>query len=216
MDFLRRPVRTEPMIGPIASARLTVLASTARKTKSLPARSRTRTSLPASASRRKLGNLRVNSRMVACMTDKSVSHSPKSTGNTRAALGLPPQPELASPSAELVRNAARHGLSGAAGAIWVVVEEAADRITCLVCDDGAGAPGVRAGRGRRLVQALAAELGGSVEWTFAPAGCCVRLEFPRAEPAWSIRGPGHRTRLAFLGAGIGPPVRLAPTRESSP
>lgn len=83
--------------------------------------------------------------------------------------------------AELVRNAARHGLSGTAGAIWVLVEDAADRVCCSVCDDGGGAPGVRAGRGRRLVQALAVELGGSVEWTFAPTGCCVRLEFPSAD-----------------------------------
>jgi two-component sensor histidine kinase len=80
--------------------------------------------------------------------------------------------------AELVRNAARHGLSGAAGVIWVVVEDSGDLISCSVCDDGGGASAGRAGRGRRLVQALAAELGGSVEWTFAPTGCCVRLEFP--------------------------------------
>jgi two-component sensor histidine kinase len=83
--------------------------------------------------------------------------------------------------AELVRNAARHGLSGAAGAVWVLVEDEGDRIICSVCDDGGGEPTLRPGRGRRLVQALAAELGGSVEWTFAPAGCCVRLEFSRPD-----------------------------------
>ena len=85
--------------------------------------------------------------------------------------------------AELVRNAARHGLSGAPGAIWVVIEDGADSISCSVCDDGGGEPSVRAGRGRRLVQALAAELDGSVDWTFAPTGCCVRLEFPRPDPS---------------------------------
>src|ERR1022692_4765968 len=58
----------------MASARLTVLVSVARKTKSFPARSRTRTSFPANAARRKLGNLRVNSRVVTCMTDIHVSH----------------------------------------------------------------------------------------------------------------------------------------------
>jgi two-component sensor histidine kinase len=81
--------------------------------------------------------------------------------------------------AELVRNAARHGLSGGAGAIWVVVEDAAGHVRCSVCDDGGGSPGVRAGRGRRLVQALAGELGGFVAWSFAPNGCCAVLEFDR-------------------------------------
>jgi len=80
--------------------------------------------------------------------------------------------------AELVRNAARHGLSGGAGGIWVEIAEASGRIICQVCDDGRGAPTVRTGRGRRLVQAIAAELGGTVDWTFAPGGCCVRLDFP--------------------------------------
>jgi two-component sensor histidine kinase len=80
--------------------------------------------------------------------------------------------------AELVRNAARHGLSGGPGAIWVEISEASGRVHCQVCDDGCGAPAVRTGRGRRLVQAIAAELGGSVDWTFAPGGCCVRLDFP--------------------------------------
>lgn len=81
--------------------------------------------------------------------------------------------------AELVRNAARHGLSGGAGAIWVVLEDAAGHVSCSVRDNGEGSPGMCAGRGQRLVQALAAELGGSVAWTFAPNGCCAVLEFCR-------------------------------------
>jgi two-component sensor histidine kinase len=94
--------------------------------------------------------------------------------------------------AELVRNAARHGLSGGAGAIWVVVEDAAGRIKCSVCDDGGGSQAVRAGRGRRLVQALAAELGGSVAWSFAPNGCCAVLEFSGApEPGQRLEAASH-------------------------
>jgi two-component sensor histidine kinase len=83
--------------------------------------------------------------------------------------------------AELVRNAARHGLSGEPGGIWVEIAETSDRIICQVWDDGRGAPTVRTGRGRRLVQALAADLGGSVDWSFAPGGCCVRLDFPKPD-----------------------------------
>ena len=98
--------------------------------------------------------------------------------------------------AELVRNAARHGLSGAAGVIWVVVEDAGDVIGCTVCDDGGGASAGRTGRGRRLVQALAEELGGSVVWTFAATGCCVRLEFPR--PRLIDPRPGSPDRIAHF------------------
>ena len=72
--FLDRPLWTDPIKSPIASARLTGQLSVARNTKSLPERSLTRTSLPANAARRKLGNLRVNSRVVTCMTDIYVSH----------------------------------------------------------------------------------------------------------------------------------------------
>jgi len=104
--------------------------------------------------------------------------------------------------AELVRNAARHGLSGVAAAIWVVVEDAAEHVRCSVCDNGRGSPGVCAGRGRRLVQALAAELGGSAAWTFAPNGCRAVLEFPRPpEPGRRLEAashvPGSRSDFPF-------------------
>jgi two-component sensor histidine kinase len=94
--------------------------------------------------------------------------------------------------AELVRNAARHGLAGRPGAIWVEIAQASGRIDCTVCDDGSGKPMARTGRGRRLARALAAELGGSIDWTFAPGGCCVRLEFP-ADVAWTNGVSGGST-----------------------
>lgn len=84
--------------------------------------------------------------------------------------------------AELIRNATKHGFSGGTGSIRIEVAEAAGRILCEVCDDGNGRPAT-AGRGRRLVQSLARQLGGSVKWRFTPKGCCVRLEFARPSPA---------------------------------
>ena len=93
--------------------------------------------------------------------------------------------------AELVRNAARHGLSGGAGAIWVVVEDAAGHVRCVVCDDGRGSADACAGRGQGLVQALAAELGGSIAWTFAPNGCCAVLQFDRP-PERAPHAPASR------------------------
>jgi two-component sensor histidine kinase len=81
--------------------------------------------------------------------------------------------------AELVRNAVKHGLSHGPGVICIEIAEASGWISCAVRDDGRAAAVADAGRGRRLVQALAAEIGGSVDWTFTPAGCCVRLAFER-------------------------------------
>ncbi len=81
--------------------------------------------------------------------------------------------------AELIRNAARHGLAGGPGAIGVEIVERADSISCAVFDNGQGVSAPAVGRGRRVVASLAEELGGAVDWSFAPTGCCARLEFPR-------------------------------------
>jgi two-component sensor histidine kinase len=80
--------------------------------------------------------------------------------------------------AELVRNAARHGLSGCAGEIRLDVLERFGRIRCTVRDTGRPGAVDAVGRGRRVVQAMAHRLGGSVEWAFTSTGCCARLEFP--------------------------------------
>lgn len=80
--------------------------------------------------------------------------------------------------AELVRNAACHGPSGGPGAIVVRIEEDAGRLSCMVCDNGRAGANPRPGRGLQLARSLAAELGGSVEWWFTPAGCLTRLQAP--------------------------------------
>jgi two-component sensor histidine kinase len=80
--------------------------------------------------------------------------------------------------AELVRNAARHGLDHGPGAIRVSLGEACGWVSCRVSDSGGDADDLAPGRGRRLVEAFAAELGGSVDWWFTPSGCHARLEIP--------------------------------------
>jgi two-component sensor histidine kinase len=80
--------------------------------------------------------------------------------------------------AELVRNAARHGLGRGPGAIRVSLGQACGWVSCRVSDSGGGAGDASPGPGRRLVETLAAELGGSVDWWFTPAGCLARLEIP--------------------------------------
>jgi len=81
--------------------------------------------------------------------------------------------------AELVRNAARHGLAGRAGCIRVAVTRTATGIRCLVIDNGAGSKlEHRRGRGSRLIETLADDLSGTATWRFTTAGCRVEIEAP--------------------------------------
>jgi two-component sensor histidine kinase len=80
--------------------------------------------------------------------------------------------------AELVRNAAQHGLDGGPGAIRVSIVEAGGRVGCRVSDNGHVRSPSNPGRGCRLVEALAAELGGSAEWRFTASGCHAQLDIP--------------------------------------
>jgi two-component sensor histidine kinase len=80
--------------------------------------------------------------------------------------------------AELVRNAARHGLGGRSGAITVQLTQREGQILCGVGDNGRCAKSPRPGRGLGLVQALAAELGGSADWRFGDRGCVALLRVP--------------------------------------
>jgi two-component sensor histidine kinase len=92
--------------------------------------------------------------------------------------------------AELIRNAARHGFAGGPGNIRVEITEAAGNVSCRVLDDGRGAALVGGGRGSRLVQALAGELCGSVDWDFTSTGCRACLDFARpVERVWIAHQP---------------------------
>lgn len=85
--------------------------------------------------------------------------------------------------AELVRNAARHGLGGKGGAITVHLTQSGDQIFCWVSDNGKRPTTLNPGRGLGLVRALAAELGGSADWRFSDSGCVARLHVPIAPDA---------------------------------
>jgi two-component sensor histidine kinase len=95
--------------------------------------------------------------------------------------------------AELIRNAARHGFGGGAGEIGVALGVTWGTVVCTVSDNGSSRQHVTGGRGRRLVEALAAELGGTVEWIFAPSGCRVRLKLPNSiePPFWGAAHPSR-------------------------
>jgi two-component sensor histidine kinase len=83
--------------------------------------------------------------------------------------------------AELIRNAARHGLKGRSGQISIHVAEHGGQLMCLVRDTGRPAPAGAPGRGQRLVLSLVNDLGGSVEWSFAPDGARALVRLPLQE-----------------------------------
>lgn len=80
--------------------------------------------------------------------------------------------------AELIRNAARHGLRGRAGAIVVRITLSHDEVICLVGDDGHLLTDLRSGRGMGLIRALAEELEGRVDWWPGEHGCVACLRAP--------------------------------------
>jgi two-component sensor histidine kinase len=80
--------------------------------------------------------------------------------------------------AELIRNAARHGLGRRGGCVGVRIAERPGGVVCLVCNRNLSAAERAAGRGLRLVRSLADDLGGTVSWRFTPAGSVVALEIP--------------------------------------
>ena len=103
--------------------------------------------------------------------------------------------------AELITNAARHARVSSGGLISVAVAAAGDRIAICVRDSGTDQPNTlasyRPGTGTRLVDALTAEIGGTIDRKFSPAGSTVTIDLPwcRAHPVkWSTapetRGAG--------------------------
>ncbi|MGF7147036.1 two-component sensor histidine kinase [Sphingomonas zeicaulis] len=80
--------------------------------------------------------------------------------------------------AELVRNAARHGLRGRSGQIRVHIGRGQGVLTCVVSDDGAASANAKPGRGQGVIRALVAELGGLVEWAFTGQGTTAVVQLP--------------------------------------
>ncbi len=83
---------------------------------------------------------------------------------------------------ELVTNAARHAFVGRErGAITVELGVFADRVRCSVADDGAAPAVIRPGRGSAILDAIAAELGGTLVRRHTGLGSTVVLDVPVAE-----------------------------------
>ena len=95
--------------------------------------------------------------------------------------------------AELVTNATRHAFRHAGGRIVVNVRTAAGEVQCWVTDDGQPPANPRPGRGSRIVEALANELGGSIARSFSDHGTTVLLSFPQDRVLHST-DPGRHSR----------------------
>ncbi len=80
---------------------------------------------------------------------------------------------------ELITNAVRHGLHGKPGEIHVEIGASASVVYCRVSDNGRPSGPEGAGRGTRLITALAQELGGHFDRIRGPTGTTAVLWFPR-------------------------------------
>jgi two-component sensor histidine kinase len=107
---------------------------------------------------------------------------------------------------ELITNAARHAFDRRGGRIGIEVRPSEDRIECRVSDNGCAAKAVRMGRGLRIINDLAASLGGHVEFAFSPGGSTVVLAFPNSADA-GRRGHSLRRRYPADGSVQAPAIR---------
>lgn len=79
---------------------------------------------------------------------------------------------------ELVRNAARHAKLEQGDLIAVDVRLGEGQLTCRVRDTGRSTRAAKPGRGHRLIQSLAAGLGGRATWRLGLAGSEARIDLP--------------------------------------
>jgi two-component sensor histidine kinase len=80
---------------------------------------------------------------------------------------------------ELIVNAARHAFHGCrGGSIAVKLSVQGGAISCAVVDDGSAPMAIAPGRGSAIVDAIAAELGGTVDRNHTIQGSAVVLHVP--------------------------------------
>jgi two-component sensor histidine kinase len=79
---------------------------------------------------------------------------------------------------ELIMNAAGHGLKWGRGEICVRMSVGDIEVCCTVTDNGRPTASPAAGRGRRIISALVAGLGGRADWSFSPSGVRAALQVP--------------------------------------
>ena len=79
---------------------------------------------------------------------------------------------------ELITNAERHAFSISGGLISVELLPLLSFVECRVTDNGVGKANTYPGRGLKILEALAKNLGGTIDQRFGPLGATAVLIFP--------------------------------------
>ena len=106
---------------------------------------------------------------------------------------------------EIITNSARHAFDESGGKITVELQPVGAFVSCIVADNGRGAPAYRAGHGSSIIRAVVDSLEGTLDQNFGPRGAVTTLIFPvepATRPAKSLRRPTSRS------AGISMPVTI--------
>lgn len=106
---------------------------------------------------------------------------------------------------EIITNSARHAFDESGGKITVELQPVGAFVSCIVADNGRGAPAYRAGHGSSIIRAVVDSLEGTLDQNFGPCGAVTTLIFPvepATRPAKSLRRPTSRS------AGISMPVTI--------
>lgn len=115
---------------------------------------------------------------------------------------------------ELITNAARHGLRGSAGTIYVELTCIDESLRCIVTDNGSASPHMGGGQGLKIISRLAKDIGGTVECIFETRGSRSIVVFPLAKQA--VRPGGTIERRNCGRFALSSPVRAANrARENS-
>jgi len=109
----------------------------------------------------------------------------------RISLGVPAERgwRLGLIVAELITNAARHGLGWERGEIRVEMSATPAELCCVVADNGCSAITPTIGRGTRIISALAADFDGHIGWFFRERGVTAVVRAPLTP----VRAPRNGT-----------------------
>ena len=87
---------------------------------------------------------------------------------------------------ELITNSARHAFGDRDGTIQVELSASGSRAQCYIRDNGVARSPRRVGQGLKIVDALARELGGTIDHEFGAEGATSVLTFPTHNDALLI------------------------------
>ena len=83
--------------------------------------------------------------------------------------------------AELITNSVQHRFQSSGGMIVVEIRQVGREIVCVVADNNGDCTPGPPSRGLRVVERLARELSGDIQWLFGPRGVTVTLSFPTSQ-----------------------------------